>query len=973
MSEVNERQVLLDSMELLRRDPLHIQRMMVRQVEGTYDGTLRVLSNVTPFLHAVQLTGTVSAGLCDEAESRSRRIYAGLAVTADDLYHHMSDRDYIGRFATPSTAPFMILMRKDEVLARMVSTGVEGVRKLILPAGSTVEVLSDVTFTFTHAVEIRQMAHGGITCLYDNTTPSPFHDLVSNEVRWDITRMLQSSENMAGDDWIQIEVDLLQYSRTRRVEPISRAVNMTRRYAFTDQFFYARVWRSVGGEWVEMHTTHSDLVHDPSRPTAALRVIDNELEVHIPQVYINTGMVGEEILIEIFSTKGDLQMDLTTLDASSFVLSMTGADTKGISQYTAPMAAIAERFTLSKGYTSSGRDPMSFTELRNNVLENAIGPQSLPITPTQLTAKLRRMGYDIVTRMDLATRRVFTATRSLPPPSHKGISSPMNIAVPRWTTALSDLVAEPNIYHHGDAVTLTPGSLFRYHNGQVTLVPYNEVQNILAMPRDVMINHVSDNEYMYSPFYYVLDQTRGVFTSRAYHFGKPDIRNVVFDQENDSLGIYATVGDRLVTRTDTGWEVKVRTQSGPEFQQVALDKIVGQLAFSPFGESLLTYVNHTKIERDDENEVIFTFHIETEYDLRDDHALGITNFMAFDTAQRTQYVGLDGRFEFIICIDATIASSPKGTPIDALMGSHLLTGDWIGYYHESFTLALGMPLEGLWNRSRPIAGTQTYVTYEEDVWLTYPENVYERDDNGELVWTVDSGKPTLRLIHAKGDKQLDPITGDPILLHQMGSVYHENGQPVVKNDRDVRQEIDLVLFDGMFWFANTATDALYKASVTDTIVQWITTDLRPVQDVVLDETRIYFRPKETMGTINVILGEGYRTSMRANRSMRVEYYVSRTVYRDTKIREAITGVTSAVLRDALDQPVVTYSDVVQRLRDSIGTDVIEIIVHGLDGQSVITITDDSARLSVGKRAVALADGGITVIEALEVVFVQHSD
>ena len=973
MPEVNERQELLSTIELLRRDPLHIQRMMVEQIEGSYDGSLQILSNTTPFIHSLQLAATLSAGLCSEAEVRSRRQYAALAVTEDDLYHHMSDRDYIGRFAIPATAPFTILMRKEEVLSRMVGTGVEGVRKIVIPAGTTIDVLANVTFTFTHAVEIRQMAHGGITCLFDNTTPSPFHDLTTNEVRWDITRMLQSQANMGGDDWIEIEVDLLQYKRTRKVETISKAVNVTKRYAYDDKFFYARVWRSVGGEWVEMHTTHSDLVYDPLRPTAALRVINNELEVHIPQIYINTGQVEEEIRIEIFTTKGDLQMDLSTIDSSSFILSMTGADIKGISQYTAPMAAISERICLSKGYTSSGRDKMSFLELRNNVLENAIGPQSLPITPTQLTAKLSRLGYDIVTRMDLATRRVFTATRSLPPPAHSGINSPMNIAVPRWTTSMDDLVDEPNVYHNGDCVTITPGSLFKYDNGTVSLVPVARVQEILDLPRDVMINHITESSYMYSPFYYVLDQSNNVFTSRAYHFGKPSVQNVVFNQENDSIGIYATVGERQIVRTSDGWRVAIKTRSGPEFQRLDLSGVIGQLAFNPSGEAILTYVNHTTMVRDADDEIIFTFDIKTKYDLRGDNSLGITNFTTFDTAQRNQQIDLFGEFNFIMCIDATIAPSAKGTSIDQIMGKHLLVGDWIGYYHETFMLHLGTPLDGLWNRSRPVVGSQTYVTYDDDVWLTYPENVYERNDKGELIWSLVSGKPALNKIHSKGDVQLDPITGEPTLLHAKGTVYHEAGVPVIAKGRNVRQEIDLVLFDGMFWFANTVTDEVYKASVTDSIVQWITTDLRPIQDILLDETRIYFRPKETMGNVAVILGEGHKTTMQANRSLRVEFYVSRVVYRDTKIRDAIAGVTSKVLRDALDQPVVTYSDVVSRLRAAIGSDVIEIIVVGLDNQSVITITDNSSRLSVGKRVVSLADGGVTVVEALEVIFVQHSD
>ena len=50
-----------------------------------------------------------------------------------EVYNHMSDVDYIGRFASPSNTKFTIVFGK-ELIESLVYDPVDGLRKLVIPA-----------------------------------------------------------------------------------------------------------------------------------------------------------------------------------------------------------------------------------------------------------------------------------------------------------------------------------------------------------------------------------------------------------------------------------------------------------------------------------------------------------------------------------------------------------------------------------------------------------------------------------------------------------------------------------------------------------------------------------------------------------------------------------------------------------------------------------------------------------------------
>ena len=68
-----------------------------------------------------------------------------------------------------------------------------------------------------------------------------------------------------------------------------------------------------GGKYTELAQSQSKLVYDATVPTALVRVLPDEqkIKIVIPQIYFDKDMLGSKLLIEVYTTQGEL--DIVTL------------------------------------------------------------------------------------------------------------------------------------------------------------------------------------------------------------------------------------------------------------------------------------------------------------------------------------------------------------------------------------------------------------------------------------------------------------------------------------------------------------------------------------------------------------------------------------------------------------------------------------------------------------------------------------
>lgn len=93
---------ILDQIDAVRNDPTRIQQVVLNTVDAFRTGELEIPHPGNPFALLLEMAASVAAATSIRDTLALRAMYPILAQTQEDLYRHMADVDYLGRFATPS-------------------------------------------------------------------------------------------------------------------------------------------------------------------------------------------------------------------------------------------------------------------------------------------------------------------------------------------------------------------------------------------------------------------------------------------------------------------------------------------------------------------------------------------------------------------------------------------------------------------------------------------------------------------------------------------------------------------------------------------------------------------------------------------------------------------------------------------------------------------------------------------------------
>lgn len=959
---------LLAQIDTVRYNPSGIQRKILNVLDEVMGGTRPVVDPSNPFVFALETSAVNAAATMIENETLARKQYANMALTEDELYMHMSDRDYVNRFATPSRGTFTLLLEKEEVYTRALATGTGKVRKLVIPRNTEITV-SGYVFTMQYPIEIRVMGHGGLQIVYDVTRPSPLQTLASNVVDWSIVHYDRTA-------FIRLNIPVQQFEIQTKFASLNSAQIFSKTYDLNDSFCYCRVYESMAdGSWSEIATTHTDQVFDPTVPTALLQVYQNTLKVSIPQVYFSTQLLTKELRIDIYTTRGALDLNLIDYPPNSYRARWVDLENDDAGIYSAPLGVFTTYSLFNDGVVSGGRGSLSFEDLRQRVLTNALGNNQLPITNVQVTSLLNDRGYQSVVNVDNITNRVFLATRKLPAPSNRSVSAGAGCCIRTLETSLTYLETQSTVRYNGPRMTVLPTTLYEDQGGRIAIVPDVAVAQILQGTLEEVANNVNDHRYLYSPFHYVLDSTDQAFESRGYYLGNPQIQAKVFVEENDSLGMELTAANYELKKVDNGFLLTVVTKSGATVQALRDDQVYAQLHFKPLGESDRAYMNGTLAYSVD-GERVYEFLLETNYDLTNDDALALTSFIMYNNEPRTYYTPLGSDFELIFGVSGVVVPEATSSNIDVIQGNALLPAGAQGVVHERLVMHFGDALKGLWSNSRSVVSSIRYEKYDVNIPSTYKENVYLRDAvTGELVWTMVDGRLSTTLLHAKGDPVLD-TEGATVFKNRAGDPRLDpaTNQPIVANPRGMLRQVDLFLVDGDYYFATEAQALEYRAQVPQTIVGWLNDDIAGISDILLEQSNLYFYPQATLGTVETIIKEGATMNLEAEQALKVRYYLTKAGYANADLLKALTSMTITTVAECFGQSIVTVDGLEAKLRAQAGDDVIALGVEGLGGSLnllAVTLKDDSARLAIRKRLTPQPEGTLIVQDDVDVIFVRH--
>lgn len=963
---------LMAAINAVRFNPSAIHRLALSVLEEVRNGERVIVDPTNPFMFLLESSAINTAAAMAANEANTRKMYGSMAITDEEIYLHMSDKDYLDRFAKPSRTEITILVSREEIYAKAIATGAGGMRKLVIPRHSEFTV-AGYTFTMQYPIELRVMANGGLQIIHDVSRQSPLMSLSSNVVDYKLA-------NIDGVIYLLIQAPVLQVKIDVQYPKLISATAFTKRYNFNNNFHYARVYQaSASGQWVEMRTTHTDQVYDPMTPTACLKVLEGQLQVSIPLVYQSAGMVDSELRVEIYTTVGPLDLILNNYEPGAYTARWLDLDSDDNGLYSSPLGQLQAISVFSDSVVTGGSAALSFEDLRERVITNSLGAQQLPITNQQATSKLKNLGYNLVANIDLLTNRQFLATRILPPPADGSVISGVASTVATYQASFDDLKLHPDIRDNGLRLTITPKCLFQGYNGLYGLVPKDRVNQLLALRgTDAFLPELEQSKYLASPFYYVWDINDDLFDCRMYHLDSPEIDSKVFVQENDTTGLIVSTASQGLEKIDEGYRLLIKTKSSEEWKLLRDDQCFVQLAFTAQGETTRAYLNGNLLARDvDTNERIYEFIIHTNYDVNEKDGLVIDNFNIFGQVQNCP-VPLAAKFDLLYAVGDYRYLDMTSSEIDTIVDTTLLPEQFVGLIHEQLNIVLGHTLDSFWMNNRSVVSSIQYLTHPTDVLARYEENVYERDPvTGTIKVEMVDGKPKFNIIHMAGDL-VKSSTGEDVYKHRKGDVVLDaNSKPIPANPRGMLRQTDFFLMDGLYYFATETAAKTYAASVPDTIVKWLEDDIEPISQNLLEQTEIFFHPQITSGITLAGVMDNFEIELETEQSLIVRYYMSEAGYKNAELRKSLEKTAVEVIHSAFASSKVVVKDIANRIQSAAGDDVMTVSVSGLGGgipgYDIVTLKDDASRLGIRKKLTALADGTYTVEDAVEVLFILHGN
>ena len=868
--------------------PLSLQAKAISEFENRVlnGNVVSDVNNVFTFL--TEFSSTMTANAVNEACNCFHSLYPENAQSSTDLYKHLSDFDYIGLFASPASATVELVFDRNFLIDKAVQ--VEGtIYKLILPEYSTFTI-GNLTFGLMYPIEIRirkapALANGlvdyancGITVMWDTSRENPLQTLESH--------ILEHRDFVKdGQTLTAIEVPIYQFTVENHLEDAISSSGFARRYTYTDQFYAVRVFHFKNGQWNEMAQTLSSINYDVNVPTAMVKVLTElgKVEVVVPQIYFNSvkesSRIGNRILVKVYTTTGEVNLDVSEYSVSEFQASFLLHDTLLIEDdtYSKMLRNIPTLYVLPLSTRiASGKNGLTMESLRERVKHRT--SYTVKITEDDLNAYFEAKGFNITKPLDNITDRVYVAHKPLTDKTGSVIAS--GTCGTQFTPEMTNIVSDdhtkelyvPNYSFISvldqNLLTVQPGAIYKYDSEEdVFRMISDEARTVLLnKPIANKIDDLNTNLYTYSPFHTRISIEKGLPIAGSYDLYNPSLRGITFDWENTNttaeMAVYSADVKVLESDRKTGYRLSVaiyKTENLSGVKSVLDDgqavKNIQVMLSTSTSRGVYLYMLGTYNGKDSMGHDIFIFDIESDFKITKDSMIDAKTM--YDTAGTNEDNFIDiGNCKYALSFfikEEFITDTYPMQDVD-ITG---VPGELDGYVYlcrQAFTMKFGESLPLLQNNVSISSSDLVYKTYPTTTFATYQSPVYER-------WTIRDFN----------DKVVNPVTNAPIEENKIGTIKLNVSYEPSKDETAIMTKVYYIKVHNQ----ETGEDVYIPDQVTE--------DVNPSENHY--EKRIRPVVKHQIG--DVILNNRYDYA----------YGVAATIVHDDKIATV-----------ALDEPLTLSSD-----------------------------------------------------------------
>ena len=989
---VTSNDLLNSTMDLLDH-PARTQRVMGNLITAVTNGDVVVFNAGNTVALVLEAAATLTSGAIDEMRALDRKRYGSSAQTSDDVLRHVSNQDVIGIYSTPARGTFRFVFEVNALIAAAVNESTDGeVKKIILPRHSVVtNGVND--FTFQYPLVIRIYPDRGIQCYWDVTAVSPIEKVVNSTINSRI-----ASDPNTGLRHLVFDIDLPQLTLVSRTDNVDATTGFAKTYQIPDgeNFHYCRVFikNENSTVWSEITVKYGYEVYDPTIPTATVKVLDSAVSVRIPLVYLVNNMINNSIRVDVYTCRGKLDYFMGGFNENAFQVAWKDFGvSEAESVFVAALNKLNGRTIYGIGSVTGGTTGVSTAQLRDRYVRRSQYPQGYAISREQVANGLG--SYNAVVGIDNLTDRQYLATRALPAyvEGHGLDEASMKTVTGLGMSAgtvhfnFATMVTSKYIADHGERITIHPRCLFKRTDGKLQLVSDEVIDSLndrSVTSLEELTMSVNLERYLFTPFHHRVATSGNRMSVDAYYLTNPEVTSKYAVQFNAESKVAASSSGYAVGyRADgSGYTIAIDIQPSAELKALTHNNLNVQLSFIGDQGGPRNFVNGVLVNSLDSSGTpigdswIYQFHLESTLDINLANQLIVHKDKV---AMR-----LEKAFDLTIVLSNYVPANANLAIMneyydETLFSNYDTSNAYMAITREKIEVKFGSHLGHLWTRCRPMPEETKYQTYDQNVGKVYDTDQFKLNSLQlpELKWNGTTGKYERTIIHYAGDPILDS-NGNQEILHYKGEVIKdEYGAPIpVDGVRGIVRQIELLMVDGRYFFANDEISLRYYDAAVATLASWVINDIPSLEKNLINAERseLRFYPLDTMSDVKATVDGGLQLSIATTQYVAVDIYMTDDKYSNLELKDEIAQNSPKIVNTALNNNTVSVQDVESALKSSLGENIISARVTGLFGDryNTVTIIDNTGSFVLDKRLEIQSNLSLAVVDNIDVRFHRHS-
>lgn len=930
-----------EEMQKLVYDPSNIQKTVLDMLSSNIKGTTVVSDPTNPFTLLLETAAMAASASAVEANNIIRKKYPSLADKATDIYHHLTDNVMDQIYGVPAETTIDVYVNKMDLFNMGYRPDGANYKQTTIPEG-TVITIDDVDLTLLNDIIIKLYDNDEVYIEQQQNTTNSFayNDIAS------INSILHHSTE--GSPWIMFRTKVKQVTVTSINKAIIKSDSFKQVVSISGVFCYAKVSYKneyTNNQYVSIPIALNDEYIDPTSPTAYLNVYNTDIVVRIPDVYLLEERVTGNVQIDIYSTKGEINLPLDRFRTSDFSITLKNT---GKNKSTASIKNI-KLMVNSVSKLEGGKNGKNLDELKNMVINNSGVTSSLPITIKQLEGYLNLNGYKLVNNLDVITKREFIAMKSLSNIESDNIFFKADIFFNNVEIDLTKAMNHDKIHtsEDGKYLVIKSQTLFKEDNGKVVIVPVESVvwlETLLATSKVKLYNHLAETKYFYNPYYYII-RTEGNYNYvSVYDLDKPKVDNIKIAMKNLNQDVRVNIDKYALLKEQEGYKLYVTLAPNSEFEELDAASIRLQMKISLFNTQSYAYIDATY----DLTRQAYVFDIKSDMIIDGDERLTLSNGVSPDLPTK----------RFSLKEDIIIYTMSSDETVEDETGFlqneiYNVTGkSYTIFTKEVLSLTFGCKLEHIYTNLYNVYTDKRYKTYEENIPETYSENVYQLDENGSpFICNKDEYNHEIKynILHNKGDT-VEDSEGNPVYKHKKGEVMLDaQGQPILNQQSGVIRYLEMLLLEFELLLASSVEYMNYREEVLISLRSYIVDDMESINERLLENSKVFYKSFKTVKPVQ-ILTNNITSTIPYIVTPTVTLYITDTTTLTTAVVNNYKTIIANIINTHLDKSQIVLEKIKTDIKASLGNSVTGVRIEGLDpdNSEVITFKDDNIKMVLNK-------------------------